>query len=109
MPAQYDSWFAGQLKGLINAITNQTEVGVIQKEIERGIQHAKENPGAISQRLLIIGQSALKAIGAPLQEGQSPVQAATLDMTELSEAVVSRKKGRVTKKLRGSLDDLKSV
>lgn len=97
-----------QLKQLLDALTGQGELESAQKEVQRGIQHGEANPGQISSILLAIGRTALEALSA-LQPPKTPAAAPALDFSELSEAVVSRKKGRVESKLRGSLDDLKEV
>ncbi|MHA2369791.1 MAG: hypothetical protein ACXADX_13315 [Candidatus Hodarchaeales archaeon] len=108
LSGQYDQWFVMQLKQLLDALTGQGELESAQKEVERGIQHGEANPGQISSILLAMGRTAVDALGA-LEAPETPVAAPALDFSELSEAIVSRKKGRVEKKLRGSLDDLKDV
>lgn len=108
MSGQYDQWFVMQLKELLSALIGQGELESAQKEVERGVQHGEANPGQISSILLAIGRTAVEALST-LEVPEPPIEAPALDFSELSEAVVSRKKGKVKKKLRGSLDDLKNV
>ncbi|MFQ5979788.1 MAG: hypothetical protein ACE5OZ_16785 [Candidatus Heimdallarchaeota archaeon] len=109
LSGEYDQWFALQLKGFLDALIGQGELETARNEVERGVQHAEANPGQISPILLAIGRTALTASEAMSPAAEPPQEAAAVDFSELSQAVVSRKKGRVRKSLRGSLDDLKDV
>ncbi len=109
MSAQYDEWFAIHLKEFIEAIVNQSDTNSIIAQIERGIKYAEASPGDISSVLVKVGR--IMVSSSQTTRAQAPVggEAPAIDLNELSSAVVSRKKGRVKSKLRGSLDDLKDV
>ncbi|MFX0116574.1 MAG: hypothetical protein ACFFB3_18645 [Candidatus Hodarchaeota archaeon] len=109
LSGQYDHWFVTQLKELLDALVGEGDLEIAKQEVQRGVQHGEANPGEISHALLTIGRTTLDTLGAWSSDPESSRESPTLDFSELSEAVVSRKKGRVQKSLRGSLDDLKDV
>lgn len=126
----YNPWFAEQLKNLIDLIANQSPQDQMNNqisEIQRGVEYGTNNPGSINDLLLKIGRNLIDSLQVYYRQqrqrsptGVPPGGQATLLATagpqptdqqfsvdELKGALASRKKEKVVKKMKGSLDLLK--
>ena len=131
----YTPWFADILKNLIDCIVNQDYNSDNYKnhytEIKRGLDYSESNPGKIDPTLIKIGKLIFGSISAvqdtsyqqpttfsapPAQTFQQPQaqpqaqtfqKPASFEISELKQKLATRKKDKVEKKMRGSIDLLK--
>ncbi|UCE14852.1 MAG: hypothetical protein JSV04_06630 [Candidatus Heimdallarchaeota archaeon] len=129
----YNPWFAEQLKNLIELIANQSpqdQMNTQISEIQRGVEYGTNHPGSINDLLLKIGRNLIDSLQVYYRQqrqrsptgvppgGQATLLAGTegelsgaasqqFSVDELKGALASRKKEKVVKKMKGSLDLLK--
>ncbi|MFX0013814.1 MAG: hypothetical protein ACFFB2_03540 [Promethearchaeota archaeon] len=127
----YTAWFNQEIKKLLDLIANRTNPQELTNqinEIRRGVEYGTNNPGSIDDLLLKVGRNFIDSLQVYIRQmkpksrdiplgGQATFLAGMggdqkhsdeqFSVDELKGALASRKKEKVVKKMKGSLDLLK--
>ena len=133
---EYTSWMGQELKKLIDLIvnkafqTNPDSVNTQIGEIRRGLEYGLDNPGAIDELVMKIARNFVDSFQVYLRQAKRPntgippggqatvltggtfedtpaTESDQFSVDELKGALASRKKQKVEKKMKGSMDLLK--
>ena len=134
---EYTSWMGQEMKKLIDLLVNkafQTNPDSINSQIEeirRGLEYGLNNPGAIDELVMKVARNFVDSFQVYLRQAKRPntgippggqatvltggtfedtppsAQPDQFSVDELKGALASRKKQKVEKKMKGSMDLLK--
>ena len=106
---EYDSWFLSKLTDLMNAVISTNENTIIEayNEVQRGIEYANANPGAIQDLLLRMGHGLIGPVIVQYKlEKKSAGRKEHFELNELQSVLRKREQEKVVNKMTGSLTSL---